>query len=207
MALRIVTKELQHKGIGLQEVREIFDSVLKDNRFKSAFKRTIGPRSVLIKNPAFESALLKLTDDGNARLSDAEADSCQKLLIQAEDEESEDDTEPETLEEVLAHRAKKRKLQEEKRKQQKQSGRLSSNRAYRDPSKFICATSNCCERLFSEAKYILVPHRSAMSPILFEALLFLKKNKRFWGLDLVARAMKAKPTSSQLERDDDLFYE
>ena len=46
-----------------------------------------------------------------------------------------------------------------------------------------------------------------MSAILFEALLFLKKNKRFWSLELVAQAMKLSPTAAQIERDDDLFYE
>ena len=46
-----------------------------------------------------------------------------------------------------------------------------------------------------------------MSPILFEALLYLKKNKRFWSLDLVAQAMKTHPTQEQLQRDDDMFYQ
>ena len=207
-ALKIVTKELQHKGITLQEVRELFDSVLKDNRFKTAFKRTIGPKSSLIKNPDFESAVLKLAADGNARLSDAEERAAHKLLIPADSDDSDSEEEdPQTLEELLIHLAKKRKLEEaKKKKQQAQAGLPATNSRYRDPSKFICATSNCCERLFSEAKYILVPHRSAMSPILFEALLFLKKNRRFWNLELVAQAMKIKPTSIQMERDDDLVY-
>ena len=45
-----------------------------------------------------------------------------------------------------------------------------------------------------------------MSPVLFEALLFLKKNKRFWSLDLVSKAVKTEPTAAQLRRDDDCFY-
>jgi len=42
-----------------------------------------------------------------------------------------------------------------------------------------------------------------MSPIVFEALLFLKKNVRFWNVKTVAAAMK---TSDEDERDDDVFY-
>ena len=208
LALRIVTKELQHKGITVAEVRELFDSVLKDYRFKKAFQRTIGAGSNLIRNPAFESGILKLMEDPMApRLSDREAEACKKLLIappvEDEDSDSEDD-EPATLERVLEQRVKKRKLLKEQKKSAVAA--ISSKQLYQDPSKFICATSNCCERLFSEAKYILVPHRSAMSPILFEALLFLKKNKRFWSLELVSKAMTNKPTEAQLQRDDDMFY-
>ena len=199
-ALRIVTKELQHKGITLLEVRELFDSILKDARFKKAFQRTIGRQSNLIRNPTFERGILKLSSNASARLSDTEARACEKLLIPADEEGTDEEPAPQTLEEILALRAKKRKDQEKN----KDKG---PKQRYRDPTKFICATSNCCERLFSEAKYILVPHRSAMSPILFEALLYLKKNKRFWSLDLVAQAMKTHPTQEQLKRDDDLFYQ
>ena len=60
----------------------------------------------------------------------------------------------------------------------------------------------------SEAKYIMAPHRRAMSPILFEALLYLKKNVSFWNMQTVAKAMKLKDEElqEQLERDDDRVY-
>jgi hypothetical protein len=196
--LKIVTKELQHKGITLLEVRDLFDAVLEDDRFTDAFERTIGEDSTLIKNPAFESGILRLTADPNTTLQSREAEACKKLLIPtAQEEEADENEEPMSLQQKLEQRAQKRK---ESSKKPVATGR------YYDPSKFICATSNCCERLFSEAKYILVPHRSAMSPILFEALLFLKKNKRFWCLDLVSKAMKTEPTADQMMRDDDCFY-
>jgi len=47
-----------------------------------------------------------------------------------------------------------------------------------------------------------------MSPILFEALLYLKKNVSFWNMQTVAKAMKLKDEElqEQLERDDDRVY-
>ena len=45
-------------------------------------------------------------------------------------------------------------------------------------TQFLLPTSNSCERLFSRAKHILTFKRKAMSPVLFEALLFLKYNQQ-----------------------------
>ena len=84
---------------------------------------------------------------------------------------------------------------------------------YVHPGNVVCATSNCCERLFSEAKYVMKPQRRAMSPILFEALLFLKKNAPYWNIATVAAAMKAylagdNDRIAEMEaRDQDFFYE
>jgi len=75
---------------------------------------------------------------------------------------------------------------------------------YVDVGKLICATSNCCERLFSEAKYIMLPHRRSMSPIVFEALIYLKKNEKFWNVKTVAVAMKR---SLEDDRDNEIYYE
>jgi len=48
-----------------------------------------------------------------------------------------------------------------------------------------------------------------MSPILFEALLYLKKNMRFWTIATVAKAMRVKEEDleQEMEMDDDTFYE
>jgi hypothetical protein len=100
---------------------------------------------------------------------------------------------------------------EANRKKRKVS-KLASCVDYVDVSKLICSTSNCCERLFSEAKYIMVPHRRGMSPIVFESLIFLKKNIAFWTVKTVARAMKRadndeKNEDELFQRDDDQYYE
>ncbi len=46
------------------------------------------------------------------------------------------------------------------------------------------------ERLWSVAKKILKDNRKSMTPLLFEALLFLKVNNSYWGLELACEAMK-----------------
>ena len=48
-------------------------------------------------------------------------------------------------------------------------------------------------------RYILVDQRKGMTPQMFEALLFLKVNERFWNQDLVIEALKHAKT----ERSDD----
>lgn len=46
------------------------------------------------------------------------------------------------------------------------------------------------ERIFNLVKYILIDNRNFMTPQLFEALLFLKVNERFWNDSLVSDAIK-----------------
>ena len=50
-------------------------------------------------------------------------------------------------------------------------------------------TSVNCERLFSAAKFILSDTRKRTSPTLFEALLLLKVNSKFWNVFSVGKAM------------------
>ena len=45
------------------------------------------------------------------------------------------------------------------------------------------------ERLWSYAKALLPDYKKHCSPILTEALLFLKVNRSYWDLDLVCDAM------------------
>ena len=46
-----------------------------------------------------------------------------------------------------------------------------------------------CERLFSIAKHILTCVRKSTSPLVFEAILFLKMNRHFWNDVIVGKAM------------------
>ncbi|KAG6617161.1 uncharacterized protein IUM83_04768 [Phytophthora cinnamomi] len=45
----------------------------------------------------------------------------------------------------------------------------------------ISPTSNRCERLFSECKYVLESHRASMRSATFERLMFLKPNRELWN--------------------------
>ena len=55
--------------------------------------------------------------------------------------------------------------------------------------RFLASTSNSCERAFSSAKHILVDSRKGMSPMMFEALLYLKFNADLWDAQMVATAI------------------
>jgi hypothetical protein len=77
--------------------------------------------------------------------------------------------------------------------------------------RFLVATTNTVERLFSTSRSIMTYQRSSMSPIMFEAILFLKVNRRFWDLKTVVMATKksddpSNPDEPTLDRDSDDFY-
>ena len=46
-----------------------------------------------------------------------------------------------------------------------------------------------CKRLVSIAKHILTCVRKSTSPLVFEAILFLKMNRHFWNDVIVGKAM------------------
>lgn len=72
----------------------------------------------------------------------------------------------------------------------------------------VQSTSCSIERLFSDSKYILTDQRKSMSPILFEAIIYLKKNRYLWNAETVAKALKRKDDQIQdMELDDDMYYE
>ncbi len=52
------------------------------------------------------------------------------------------------------------------------------------------------ERVFIAVKYVLSENRRSMTPQLFEAIMFLKSNRRFWTAPLVEEAI----TESRKER-------
>jgi hypothetical protein len=70
----------------------------------------------------------------------------------------------------------------------------------------IQSTSCSIERIFSDSKHILTDQRKNMSPILFEAILYLKKNRSLWSAETVAKALKRKDDRN-VELDEDMYYE
>lgn len=69
---------------------------------------------------------------------------------------------------------------------------------------FIIGSAAEVERLWSIAKHLLKDNHKSMSPLLFEALLFLKLNNSYWDLNLVSKAMirvRSHRVSARLEED------
>ena len=54
---------------------------------------------------------------------------------------------------------------------------------------FLFAPNAQVEQMWSQAKYILSQQRSRMSPRLFETILYLKINDRFWDNNTVQEAI------------------
>ncbi|EGZ15225.1 hypothetical protein PHYSODRAFT_505306 [Phytophthora sojae] len=56
--------------------------------------------------------------------------------------------------------------------------------------KMVPPRSNTVERLFSQCKLVLTPHRRSMLPANFEQLAFLRVNRGMWDVSTVARVSK-----------------
>ena len=54
--------------------------------------------------------------------------------------------------------------------------------------KYIPSTSVVAESSLSVAKYVLSDHRRRMSPVVFNQILFLKLNRRFWNQNVFSLA-------------------
>ena len=65
---------------------------------------------------------------------------------------------------------------------------------------FIVGSTAKIERIWSHVKYILSENRSRMSLLLFESIMFLKFNKRFWDQSTVAAALKNARDSQRVAR-------
>jgi hypothetical protein len=192
-----ITVAIQEKGMDILCCREQFDIIRSDPKYE-CMEKYLSPTAEIVESPTFESAVVKIQQ--GLPLDDEEAKAARKLKREREvpEQESVPSEEEMTVMQRLEAARKRRKVQP-----------TTSSLEYIDVTKLICATSNCCERLFSEAKYIMVPHRRAMSPLLFESLIYLKKNLRFWTIKTVAAAMtraeKEEP-DALFERDSDNFY-
>ena len=68
-----------------------------------------------------------------------------------------------------------------KRKREERS-RGAKSRYHLAVKKAIPCSAAEVERIWSRACHVLTRERSTMAPIMFEAIMFLKYNKRLWGL-------------------------
>ena len=110
-------------------------------------------------------------------MSLAEKRACKSLEVTNDDNcEEQGGGEEEVL--TLLH-----KLKEKRRKIK--AGELSSKKSEYLNVNFICGSAAEVERLWSICKYILTVNRTRRSPILLEAILFLRINRSFWDVKLV----------------------
>ena len=82
--------------------------------------------------------------------------------------------------------------------------RLNRQEKYRK-CEFILGSVAEVERLWSIAKNVRTVNRRRMTPILFESILFLKVNHRYWDQVLVSASMayvRNRNVEERLEQDD-----
>jgi hypothetical protein len=162
----------------------------------------------IVACPDFENGVNKILN--GELLTANEAEACKKLLKQKEptaaDEDMDDSEEDEAEEEEVGTTAARIKLRISQFKKQK-TGHYNEpmhDDTYVDVAKLITATSNVCERLFSQCKHIMLPNRRGMSPALFEALMYLKVNASHWNLATVATAMRSIADDNESDSDNEI---
>lgn len=156
-----VTKVLQSDETTLADVRMLFDKVLEEH---PQLSNRLSDDASIVHDVSFERALVKIQKGRAAELSMLEKESVSHLTKKCDDIGiiSNDGLLS------LAERAlKKRRVD-------------CSGIKYVDTS-FVLPTSNMVERLFSKAGFAFSDRRQGMTPVHFEALMFLHVNRSLWG--------------------------
>lgn len=159
-----VTKALQKDNTSLADVRALFDATIDEH--PTTYCR-LSSTADIVHCPWFESALVKVQRGMIAVLSIEE----QVFMACFENESlSNDDVCDEEL--SFVERALKRQ----------RCQREISPHKYMD-TRFVLATSNICERLFSRMGYTMTDRRRGLTPANLEAQIFLNLNSDLWGID------------------------
>ena len=122
----------------------------------------------IVHSPSFESGIVKLLDDEVDQLTEMERVECFRYSNDVDNIVAIDDNLS------LVQKALKNK-------------RRKVSHAEYSSLTFVPPTSNVVERLFSNARLVLTDYRKSMSPYTFECVMFLKINRHYWDLDLVAK--------------------
>ena len=140
----------------------------------------IDPNSEKLPDPHFLSGVSKIQERKFTSLTDAEKEACAHLKKAEAEAPPGDDVDNDANRIPLS--------MQERIKRRKQETSDNNEDIYMNVDS-ICGSAAEVERLWSIAKYILTDQRKSMTPQMFEALLFLKINERFWDLALVQKAM------------------
>ena len=180
----VVTKLLQERRKTLASNHADLDTLIdavqdeKNRRGSSLYgcrlgKKYIGVDAAVIHSRAFEQGVAKIQDGKESTLTDAERDAVK--MLEKECRNFGTQTRNECSASMRTRLAKKRKVE--------------SCASIHVDTRFILGSAAEIERLFSTAKLVLSQNRRSMTPQLFEALMFLKYNDRFWNVHLVADAV------------------
>lgn len=186
--INTVTKALQRRGVTLEECRYYLDTLTrtiedqKDNPVAPLFGCTLKDEyiklhSVHSPSSTFESAVVKIQRQEYSTMTHEERSAALPLKKPTEPCDSTDGTTQDedvlTMSGILDRRKRRR---------------VEQDHPYMNLN-FILGSSAEIERLFSIAGRILADQRRNMTPMLFEALVFLKVNRGYWDFRTVLSAM------------------
>ena len=151
----------------------------------------ISADSAIVPQPHFETGVVKIQEKRFHALTD-----CEKVAVAFLKKISEETNE---RNEQLSNMSVLEKIKIGKRKQREA---MSIEEEYMDAD-FILASTAIVERLWSLAGHILTDTRKQMTPIVFESLIFLKLNERFWDQELllVSKAVSMARTERSQEQE------
>lgn len=191
-----ITTMLQRDGMTFVKSREIFDLFLKDH---PEFEHYIAADASIVENETFEAAVMQISR--GEVLSEDHRRAALPLLQPAAEEtpSNEDDLEDD---DIIDHERSYSEELERKLKRQKRVTAKERPNVYMNLD-MLPGTSVNCERLFSQAKFILSDTRKRTNPTLFEALLLLKVNASSWNVFSVGKAMgRTSEVNSQQHADN-----
>ncbi|KAL0231690.1 hypothetical protein GEMRC1_011094 [Eukaryota sp. GEM-RC1] len=179
----VLTLYLQRESIPLHQIHASLE--LFHQRFPTMNQYTSYPSSKQ-HSPVFESAIIKILNGHEDRLSTAEQTSVASFLkedVEETDIEEEDGDNDENEESDVTNF----------------EGALDSNGQPDKPTskyidlKWIPGTSNVLERLFSRAKHTLGDYRCSLSDSSLEQQLYLLYNRDLWNEDDVRKIISKRP--------------
>ena len=192
----VVTRQLQKKGYTLADCRQDLDTLIEaveqdktkhGSRLHNCRLGTtcISPQSSIVDNVDFETAVAKIQKGNLSDLSTVEKSCARILAVDA------------SVSEV--HHGEGAVLSMKERLFKRR--RIESATNYGD-CRYVLGSVAEVERLWSTCGYILTQNRRSMTPQLFETLVFLKLNERFWDVAFVAEAMSSAKGERAKQRSD-----
>ena len=163
-----MSKKLQGGGanrVSVSDARVLFDGLLEKFHESTSYLGILEATSSIVHSPDFDNAVVKLKSGLEFELTERERQSVE-MFLRADAEPLPDSVVSKTnfADDLLNKRR-----------------RLESSRSRYRSTMHVSATSNVCERLFSNARIIMTHLRSSMDPRTCEMLLFLKYNWSIWS--------------------------
>jgi hypothetical protein len=197
-----MTVAMQTRLYSLMDCREDLDTLIEEaennvTRRNSCWYRNkklgsvyIAADSEKLTDIAFENGVMKIQRGDTASLTPDKKIACKSLdAINPGDEELESE-EPLSLSDKMKMKHRKRKA----------GDLVNGKKSEYLNVDYICGSAAEVERLWSICKCIITTNRSSLTPILLEALVFLRVNRTFWDLRLVQEAYANATSESQNAR-------